>query len=48
MITHVTLYNLANSLGALAMITVVLYHFVAVNAKHVSKDAIVGGGINAS
>lgn len=38
MISHVTLYNLANSLGALAMITVVLYHFVAVNAKHVARN----------
>lgn len=34
MITHNTLYNLANSLGMLAMFTVVLYHFVAVNARH--------------
>ncbi|KAI6145284.1 hypothetical protein BKA82DRAFT_2356296 [Pisolithus tinctorius] len=33
MISHQTLYNLANSLGALAMITVVAYHFVAVNAR---------------
>lgn len=38
MISHATLYNIANSLGALAMITVVLYHFLAVNARHVSKD----------
>jgi hypothetical protein len=38
MISHVTLYNLANSLGALAMVTIVLYHVVAVNAKHVAKN----------
>ena len=38
MITHVTLYNLANSLGALAMLVVVLYHVVAVNAKYAAKN----------
>ncbi|ETW77268.1 hypothetical protein HETIRDRAFT_454609 [Heterobasidion irregulare TC 32-1] len=38
MITHDTLYSLANSLGALAMITVVAYHFVAVNAKYLAKN----------
>jgi Oligosaccaryltransferase len=38
MITHDQLYNLANSLGAIAMITIVAYHFVAVNAKHLAKD----------
>lgn len=38
MITHNTLYNLANSLGALAMLTVVLYHFVTVNARHLAKN----------
>lgn len=38
MISHVTLYNLANGLGVLAMFTVVLYHAVAVNAKHVAKN----------
>lgn len=37
MISHNTLYNLANSLGVLAMLTVVAYHFVAVNAKHLAK-----------
>ncbi|KAJ6457168.1 hypothetical protein C8R47DRAFT_173078 [Mycena vitilis] len=31
MISHATLYSLANSLGVLAMVTVVGYHFVAVN-----------------
>ena len=34
MMSHNTLYNLANSLGMLAMFTVVLYHSVAVNARH--------------
>lgn len=38
MITHNTLYNLANGLGALAMVTVVAYHFVAVNARYLTKD----------
>lgn len=35
--SHETLYNLANSLGLLAMITVVGYHVVAVNAAYVEK-----------
>ncbi|KAJ7077922.1 hypothetical protein B0H15DRAFT_861420 [Mycena belliarum] len=39
MISHQTLYSLANSLGVLAMVTVVGYHFLAVNAKYLSKDA---------
>jgi len=40
MISHADLYNIANSLGALAMITVVAYHVVAVNARHLaSKNA---------
>ena len=39
MITHNTLYNLANGLGALAMLTVVLYHFVAVNSRQLAKNA---------
>ncbi|KAJ6591754.1 hypothetical protein DFH09DRAFT_183572, partial [Mycena vulgaris] len=38
MISHATLYSLANSLGVLAMVTVVGYHFVAVNAKYLSKE----------
>ena len=37
MITHQTLYNLANHLGVLAMITIVAYHFVAVNARYISQ-----------
>jgi hypothetical protein len=39
MITHQTLYATANILGVLAMITVVGYHFVAVNARYLSKNA---------
>ena len=38
MITHETLYSLANTLGALAMCTVVIYHFIAVNAKYVTSS----------
>ena len=38
MISHTTLYNLANGLGALAMVTVVLYHFVAVNARYIKDE----------
>jgi len=38
MISHNTLYNLANSLGLLAMVTVVGYHFVAVNARYLEKS----------
>lgn len=37
--THDTLYSLANTLGVLAMFTVVLYHFVAVNSKYVTAGA---------
>ena len=37
MISHTTLYNLANGLGALAMLTVVAYHFVAVNARYLEQ-----------
>ncbi|KAI0252783.1 hypothetical protein BJV78DRAFT_1198957 [Lactifluus subvellereus] len=39
MITHDTLYSLANTLGVLAMITVVVYHFIAVNAKYVTHSS---------
>ena len=38
MISHATLYNLANSLGMLAMFTVVLYHFVSVNARQLARS----------
>ena len=37
MITAVTLYNLANGLGATAIVLIVCYHFLAVNAKHLSS-----------
>jgi len=37
MITHQTLLMLANSLGILAMLTVVGYHVVAVNARYVEQ-----------
>lgn len=39
MITHDTLYSLANTLGVLAMVTVVAYHFIAVNAKYVTRNS---------
>ncbi|OCH88724.1 hypothetical protein OBBRIDRAFT_836372 [Obba rivulosa] len=39
MMSHDTLYNLANSLGVAAMLTVVLYHVVAVNAKHLEAHS---------
>lgn len=38
MITNSELYNLANTLGMLAMVTVVAYHVVAVNAKHMHEQ----------
>lgn len=41
MISNNTLYNLANGLGVLAMLTVVLYHFVAVNAKQMGRGGSV-------
>lgn len=41
MISHDTLYTLANSLGVLAMVTAVGYHIVAVNERH-----LVGGKDN--
>ncbi|KAI0267330.1 hypothetical protein BC834DRAFT_74148 [Gloeopeniophorella convolvens] len=39
MISHDTLYSLANTLGALSMLTIVAYHFIAVNAKYVTRGA---------
>lgn len=39
MISHQTLYTLANSLGILAMFTVVGYHIVAVNARYLEGDS---------
>lgn len=38
MISHETLYNLANTLGFLAMFTVVGYHIVAINARYLVKE----------
>jgi len=35
MIGHDALYSLANALGVLAMVTILGYHFVAVNSRHV-------------
>jgi len=40
MISHETLYTLANTLGVLAMVTAVGYHFVAVNERYLG-----GGGV---
>ena len=37
--THDTLYSLANTLGVLAMCTVVIFHFIAVNAKYVTRGS---------
>lgn len=37
MISHATLYSLANTLGVLAMVTAVGYHFIAVNEKHLTS-----------
>jgi len=39
MITHQTLYTLANSLGILAMFVVVGYHILAVNARYLEENA---------
>jgi len=36
MISNTTLYNLANTLGSVAMLLAVGYHFLAVNAKALS------------
>ena len=37
MISHEALYNLSNVLGLLAMITVVGFHVIAVNAQYLSQ-----------
>ena len=37
MITHQTLLMLANSLGVAAMLTVMGYHVVAVNARYLEQ-----------
>jgi hypothetical protein len=34
MITHSTLSSIANSLGAMAVFLVIVYHILAVNARH--------------
>jgi len=39
MIGNDTLYNLANGLGSLAMLSVVAYHFLDVNAKALSTGS---------
>ena len=38
MISHETLYTIANTMGVLAVFTVVAYHFVAVNARHLAAS----------
>lgn len=38
MISHQTLYSLANALGVLSMVTAVGYHILSVNAETLSKD----------
>lgn len=40
MISHETLYTLANSLGVLAMITVLGYHVVVVNARYLVQEKV--------
>ena len=39
MISHETLYNLANALGLCAVVTVLAYHFVAVNGRQMQKGS---------
>ena len=48
MISHETLYNLANVLGSLAILLTVLYHFVAVNAKSLSRGPGNAGVLSAA
>lgn len=38
MMSHQTLYSLANSLGLCAVVVVLAYHFVAVNARHLQQQ----------
>ncbi|KAF5309108.1 hypothetical protein D9611_008543 [Ephemerocybe angulata] len=40
MMSHNTLYSLANALGILSMITAVSYHIISVNAETMSKDYV--------
>ena len=42
MMTHETLYNLANALGLCAVLAVLAYHFVAVNARHLAAKSVEG------
>ncbi len=37
MISHQTLYTIANTLGMFAMLTVVGYHIIAVNTRYVEQ-----------
>ncbi|KAH8112331.1 hypothetical protein DFH11DRAFT_1879124 [Phellopilus nigrolimitatus] len=46
MMTHQTLYNLANALGLCAVFSVLAYHFVAVNARQLQHGA--GAGVAAA
>ena len=39
MISHQTLYNLANALGFCAVLSVLAYHFVNVNARVLQSHA---------
>jgi hypothetical protein len=39
MISHATLYTLANALGTMAMVTVVAFHFVSVNARNLTAKS---------
>ena len=45
MITHQTLYSLANSLGLCAVVVVLAYHFVAVNARHLQQNHNAGAAV---
>lgn len=38
MISNQTLYTLANTLGVCAMLSVIAYHFLAVNAKYLGRQ----------
>ena len=39
MISDTTLTNISNGLGIAAMLFIVLYHFVAVNGKHMEEHS---------
>jgi hypothetical protein len=38
MINHDQLFNLANALGIASMAAVIAYHFIEINASHLSKS----------